>query len=85
MVADRPGVMARITRVFGDHEISLRAVTQHESPEEAASNVVPVAVLTHLAPEGQMRKALKEIADLDVVRATPVTIRVVEEHEEYAS
>ena len=85
MAADRPGVMARITRVFGDYEISLRAVTQHESPEEAASNVVRVAVLTHLAPEGQMRKALKEIADLDVVRATPVTIRVVEEHEEYAS
>jgi hypothetical protein len=32
-----------------------------------------------------MRKALNEIAALDVVRATPVTIRVVEEHEEYAS
>jgi len=84
MVADRPGVMARITKVFGDHEISLRAVTQHESPGEAVSDVVPVAVLTHLAPEGRMRKALKEIADLDAVRATPVTIRVVEEHEEYA-
>jgi len=85
MVADRPGVMARITKVFGDHEISLRAVTQHESARPAADGVVPVAVLTHLAPEGQMRQALDEIAALDVVRAKPVTIRVVEEHEEYAS
>jgi len=85
MVADQPGVMARITKAFGDHSISLRAVTQHETAEESDGDTVAVAVLTHLAPEGQMRKALDEIAALDVVQASPVTIRVVEEHEEYAT
>jgi homoserine dehydrogenase len=83
MVSDRPGVMAQITKAFGDREISLRAVTQHESP--GPNGVVSVVVLTHMAQEGQMRAALAEIAKLEAVREKPVMIRVVEEHEEYAA
>ena len=83
MVWDRPGVMAKITRVFGQREISLSAVTQHEPAVGTAADVVPVVVLTHDAREGRMRAALNEIAALDVVHENPVMIRVVEEHEEY--
>jgi len=83
MAADRPGVMAQITKVFGDRGISLRAVTQHESNDGADDNAVPVVVLTHEAVEGRMREALAEIAALGDVREKPVMIRVVEEHEEY--
>jgi len=85
MVVDRPGVMAQIARIFGAHDISLRAVIQHESPDGGSGDVVPVMVLTHLAAEGRMRRALEEIARLEVVRARPVTIRLIPEHEEYAS
>ncbi|GMV98339.1 MAG: homoserine dehydrogenase [Phycisphaerae bacterium] len=85
MAADRPGVMAQITRVFGDRGISLRAITQHETAAPAADGTVPVLVTTDVALEGQMRQALAEIAALPVVRARPVMIRVVEEHEEYPS
>jgi len=85
LVVDRPGVMARITQIFGDNSISLRAVVQHESPDGANGNIVPVMVLTHLATEGRMRSALDQVAQLDVVKAPPVTIRLVSEHEEYAS
>jgi homoserine dehydrogenase len=81
--ADRPGVMARITKVFGDHGISLRAVTQHEPNGQTSPDTVPVVVLTHEAIEGRMREALEAIAALDMVRDKPVMIRVVEEHEEY--
>jgi homoserine dehydrogenase len=84
MAADRPGVMAQITRVFGAREISLRAVTQHE-PNDGGADTVPVIVLTHQAAEGRMREALQEIASLDIVRQKPVMIRVVEEHEEYTA
>lgn len=84
-VADQPGVMAQITRIFGDRSISLRAVTQHEPAPEAGDDTVPVVVLTHEAMEGHMRAALKEIAELDAVRDRPVMIRVVEEHQEYNS
>ncbi len=82
-VVDRPGVMAAFTRVFGDRQISLKAVTQHESAAAASDGSAMVVVLTDVAQEGQMSTALKEIGDLDVVREKPVVIRVVEEHEEY--
>ncbi len=85
MVVDRPGVMAQITRIFGENAISLRAVVQHEPPEGAGGEVVPVMVLTDVAAEGRMRSALAEVARMDVVKSPPVMIRVVSEHEEYAS
>jgi homoserine dehydrogenase len=85
LVDDRPGVMAQITQVFGDRGISLTAVEQHELPEGEKADAVPVMVLTHLAAEGRMQDALNELAGLDAIREHPVMIRVVEEHEEYAS
>lgn len=85
MAVDKPGVMAQITRVLGDHGISLRAVTQHEPAGACVDGVVPIVVMTHVAREGAMRAACKEIESLDVVRTPPVMIRVVEEHEEYPS
>ncbi|MBP7933225.1 MAG: homoserine dehydrogenase [Phycisphaerae bacterium] len=85
MVADRAGVMAQITRCFGDLGIGLRAITQHEPTDDAPDGTVPVVVLTHKTREGEMKRALGAIAALDAVRAEPVTIRLVEEHEEYSS
>lgn len=83
MAHDRPGVMAQMTRVFGEHGISLSAIMQHEMPEEATDNAVPVVVLTHEAQEGDVQGALAELSQLDALTAEPVCIRVVEEHEEF--
>ena len=84
MVYDRPGIMARLTRVFGDKQISLSAIVQHEAADDSADNVVPVVVMTHLAREGSVREALHEISRYhDVVTQEPVWIRVVEEHDEF--
>jgi homoserine dehydrogenase len=77
--------MAQITQVFGNHGISLRAITQHETAAPVADGVVPIVVMTHVAQEGHMRAALAEIESLSAVRTRPVMIRVVEEHEEYPS
>lgn len=82
-VVDRPGVMAMVTKIFGDRQISLKAVTQHESAAAASDGSAMVVVLTDVAQEGQVQAALKEIGSLDIVREAPVMIRVVEEHEEY--
>lgn len=84
-VVDKPGVMAQLTRVFGDRKISLKAITQHEPHGGTEDDIVPIVVLTDVAKEGRMRAALEEIAALEVVREQPVMIRVIEEHEEYAS
>ena len=85
LLADQPGVVARVAQVFGNHGISLRAFTQHETEDRPDDGTVPVMVLTHIAREGQMRQALAKIAELEVVKSAPVTIRVVEEHVEYPS
>ncbi|NLX20829.1 MAG: homoserine dehydrogenase [Phycisphaerae bacterium] len=84
MVADRPGVMAQVSQVFGARGIGLRAVTQHESSGDEEGDTVPLVVLTHEAREGQVRQALSELAKLEAVRAAPVTIRLVDEHAEYS-
>ena len=83
MAHDRPGVMAQLTRVFGDHAISLSAVMQHETPEDATDDIAPIVVLTHEAKEGDLQRALTELAKLEVLTAEPVCIRVIEEHKEF--
>jgi homoserine dehydrogenase len=76
---DRPNVMAKIATVLGDHEISLRAVVQHEPPHTRADGAVPIVVTTHQAKESAVRDAVAEIAALDVVTERPVCIRVVDD------
>ncbi len=83
-VMDRPGVFARIAQVFGEHQISLSAVVQHESPAQQGNGPsVPIVVTTHRAKEGYVRRAIESLRTLDVVLADPICIRVVEEHEEF--
>jgi hypothetical protein len=43
---------------------------------------VPIVITTHEACEGGLLAALAEIADLDVVKADPVRLRVLELPEE---
>lgn len=82
-VVDRPGMMAGITKIFGDQGISLSAVNQHEASADAKDNVVPIAVLTHLAREGDVRAALAKIESMKDVREKPVCIRLMEEPSEF--
>jgi homoserine dehydrogenase len=84
-VADRPGALAQIAKVFGDHGISLRVVEQHDQPAGGQNGGVPVIILTDVAQEGNMRNAIDELHGLDCIKSRPVMIRVVEEHEEYPS
>jgi len=73
-VIDRPGVLARIARVLGDHRISIASVIQKETDETA--RVAELVIMTHVASERQVEEALAEIRALDVVRDVPSFIRV---------
>ncbi len=73
-VVDRPGVFAQIAKILGDREISILACLQHESK---SPDFVPLVIMTHVAPQGNMDRALKEMTQLDVVKAEPVCIHVV--------
>jgi homoserine dehydrogenase len=70
---DKPGVMARVTSIFGSHSISLASVLQKELK---ASKFVTVLVVTHPAREKNLQAALDEINALDVVGAKSVMFRI---------
>jgi homoserine dehydrogenase len=75
MVIDRPGVLADVTAIMRDQNISLESMVQRgRDPHEK----VPVALTTHEVDEASMRKALADIATLDAVQEPPAMIRIVD-------
>lgn len=70
---DKPGVLARVAQVLGQHQISIASMIQKE---ESRGDHVPVIVLTHEAAEKNFRAALDEIDRLDVVGAKTVRLRI---------
>jgi homoserine dehydrogenase len=82
MAQDRPGVLAKIAAILGDHQISICSVLQHEAPTDEPINGVPVVITTYKAQEGPMREALAKVDRLDVVKAPTVCIDIVDEHPE---
>ncbi|MBX5492781.1 MAG: homoserine dehydrogenase [Chloroflexi bacterium] len=79
VVVDRPGVIAQITKVLGDHEISLASVIQKETVEVAGAGEVAhaeIVLMTHRARESAVQQAVREIAALPVVAQVGSVIRV---------
>lgn len=74
-VTDKPGVLAKISGVLGKHEISIASVIQHKAGENGN---VPLVMMTHLAEEGNLQKALAEIKQLDVIKDNTKFLRVEE-------
>jgi len=74
LAEDRPGVLAQIARVFGEHKVSLASVIQKRLVGEFAELVF----VTHLAREENMRRALKLLHHLPVVKAISCLLRVEE-------
>jgi len=76
---DRPGVLSKISGILGNHGISLKSV--HQKGRSRAEGAVPIVMLTHLAKEQNVRLAVNEIMDLDVVSDRPVLIRIEDEND----
>lgn len=68
MVTDKPGVLADITRILADEQISISSFVQHEAVE-GDGPPVPLVIVTHYAETGRFRNALKRIAALPTVTA----------------
>ena len=71
LVADRPGVLADVTRILADDGISISSVVQHEAGE-AGDAPVPLVIVTHYAPTGAFRAALGKIGRLPTAAAPAV-------------
>ncbi len=59
------GVLADVTRILGDQDISIKAFIQKEPRH--SEEMVDIILLTHRVNEGNMNKALAQIDTLDVI------------------
>ena len=73
VVADRAGVLARITTILADNDISIDALLQRESGD--GEQQTDVIILTHSVAEGRMRAALATLQALPTVLAPIVSLR----------
>ncbi|MFZ9297590.1 MAG: homoserine dehydrogenase [Hylemonella sp.] len=76
-VADQAGVLAKVTGILADADISIDAVLQREADEVGGEGATStdLIILTHEAREGTMNDALFRLQDLPTVLAPIVRIR----------
>ncbi|MCG8504179.1 MAG: homoserine dehydrogenase, partial [Sphingomonadales bacterium] len=71
-VQDRVGVMAHVSGVLEEYDISIEAIIQ----KEPVSDSVPIIILTHDTSEARINQAISTIENLDDVIGEVVRIRV---------
>ncbi len=73
-IADRPGVLAQITKVFGDRQISIASAIQKMA--DSRTQTAEIVLMTHPAQEKAMQQALGELKHLAAVNEISNFIRV---------
>ncbi|MGE0680760.1 MAG: homoserine dehydrogenase [Candidatus Binatia bacterium] len=76
MAVDRPGVLATIAGVLGEHDISIASVIQRG--RSAGDETVPLVMRTHNAKERNLKTALQWVDQLPVIQGKSVSIRIEE-------
>ncbi len=82
-VADRPGVLAAVTRVLEEQGVSIKSFVQRgrAAPDgrSAPASDVRLVMVIHPLAESRLHEALRVLGELDFVRSVPRAIRVIEE------
>ncbi|GAB1393149.1 homoserine dehydrogenase [Rhodocyclaceae bacterium] len=73
-VEDKPGVLADITRILADQQISIDAMIQREPAE--GEQQTDIIMLTHVAREKQVDAAIAKIEALPVVTGKIIRLRL---------
>jgi len=73
-VADEPGVLAQVAQVLALQDVSVKSVVQ-----KGLGNQARLVMVVHPVLESRFTAAMAMIAGLDVLRAPPRAIRVLEE------
>ena len=71
---DKPGVLADVTRILADHNISIEAIIQKEPLRDETN--IPIILLTQITLEKEMNAAITEIEALKTVTGTVNRIRL---------
>lgn len=72
-VADKAGVLAQITQVFAEYEVSLESVLQQPNPNNPSAEII---IITHDASKSNMNNVLNHFAGLDVINTIKSVYRV---------
>ncbi len=72
-VVDKPGVLARIAGVLGENDISIASMVQ---PERREGESVPIVIITHESSEGNLKRAISIINELDIIKGKSQIIRI---------
>jgi homoserine dehydrogenase len=72
-IADKAGILAKVTQFFADHAISIEAMVQRPFAQECAY----LLISTHEAQECDIRAMMKELESLETVLEAPYMIRIV--------
>ena len=73
-VADKAGVLAQISKILGDHSISISSVIQKET--DPSTNIAEIVIMTHKAREQAVQQALKDTERLAIVKEVSNFVRV---------
>jgi homoserine dehydrogenase len=71
---DKPGVLADVTKILADHQISIEAIIQKEPL--ADETAVPIILLTQITLEKEMNDAIAKIEALPTVTGQVCRIRL---------
>jgi len=72
--ADQPGVLAQVSKVLGDHRISISSVIQ--KAVDPVAQTAEIVIMTHPAKEAEMQRALAKLERLASVKEIENFIRV---------
>jgi homoserine dehydrogenase len=72
-VEDKAGVLAQITQVFAEHEVSLESVLQHPNPHNPKAEII---IITHDANQASMKNVLKHFETMDAIDTIKSVYRV---------
>ncbi|HWL87852.1 MAG TPA: ACT domain-containing protein, partial [Polyangiaceae bacterium] len=75
-VSDRPGVLANIAGALAEENVSILEMVQRGGGD-ARGEPVQVVMMTHVAREGSMRRALESVVKGDYVAKPTHLLRVV--------
>lgn len=72
-VVDRPGVLAKIAKVFGDHQVSIQSMIQKQINSSDSARLI---FITHDTINENLNESIEKIKKLDVVSKVLNIIRV---------
>ncbi len=73
-VDDKKGVLAKVTQLFSEHDISIEAMMQ--TPDNDHDACVELLFITHECQEKMIQEAIQALEKLDVVHGSVAMIRI---------